>query len=851
MKSLDQVDRESFAAGPAPHSGEARTVQLLPGAFQHPAPPLSLSLDGDWLMAAGGKAETRLAGDFNDAILAVVPGSIQTALLHAGRIPDPYVGKNDEIARAESFKTWWLLREFEAPAEMEGARLVFGGICDSCAIWLNGEKLGEHKGMFADIVFDVSSRLKTGLNQVIVRLDPAPYRVSQHGEPNDPGNDFFIGMNVGWLDTAVINNIYGWHYINLPTLGIWRPVSLKSIPPVEIVDPFVATLDAPRGLMRLNVKLRSAEPGFQGKLSGTITPENFSGDSYLFSLDVNAASGETSELLEFTIPDARLWQPVDCGDPNLYRLTLSFQPTNGAADRCDFTFGIRTIEMRPLPSGPDPETYNWTFVVNGKPIFVKGANWCTIDALLRFERERYARFLDLARDSHLQLLRAWGSGMPETDDFYDIADRNGIMILQEWPTAWNSHEVQPFDILEETVRRSTIRLRNHPSLIMYGGGNESSRPFGDAIDMMGRHSIELDGTRPFHRGEPWGGSIHSYRVYWGREPLDSNLSLSAPFIGEFGLASMPVEETALRYLPPDERDTWPPASDGAFTHHMPVFNLKGGQAIMNQYVADFLPNDSLRNFIIGTQMAQATGMRHTLELARTRYPDATGVCYYKLTDNNPAASWATVDWHGSPKIAYHMLRGAFRPLHACLLFHRFSFVGVPVSLPVYLLDDNDSLASSVWRVDVRAYGSQLQQIAAASYEGETSPGRVARIGNFALDVDQTWNCPLFIVAEVNVGGQLRDRVFYWMNFSMRQGSLFDRPRTQLAIEAGDANTVLVSNIGALPAVAVHFDCPEISRHFSCSDSYFWLNPGETRPISVSQLQGVRVAAWNADAVGLD
>ena len=79
--------------------------------------------------------------------------------------------------------------------------------------------------------------------------------------------------------------------------------------------------------------------------------------------------------------------------------------------------------MRPTPEGPAPETYNWTFVVNGAPIFVKGANWCTPDALLRFERERYDRFLQLARDSHMQLLRAWGSGMPETDDFYDLADR--------------------------------------------------------------------------------------------------------------------------------------------------------------------------------------------------------------------------------------------------------------------------------------------------------------------------------------------------------------------------------------------------------------------------------------------
>lgn len=74
--------------------------------------------------------------------------------------------------------------------------------------------------------------------------------------------------------------------------------------------------------------------------------------------------------------------------------------------------------------------------------------------------------------------------------------------MQEWPTAWNSHNTQPYTILQETVERNTKRLRNHPSLIMWGAGNESDKPFGPAIDMMGRLSIELDGTRPFHRGKP-------------------------------------------------------------------------------------------------------------------------------------------------------------------------------------------------------------------------------------------------------------------------------------------------------------------------------------------------------------
>ncbi len=823
-----------------------RILRLSGGPAAHPAGPLRVSLDDGWQMAEGGAASERLNGAWTDAIPAVVPGSIQTALLQAGRIPDPYIGRNDEIARAESFKTWWLKQTFERPSADSGLRLVFGGICDSCAIWLNGEKLGEHIGMFAELAYDVTALLREGENTLIVRLDPAPQRIGS-GEPND----FFIGMNVGWLNTAVINNIYGWHYINLPTLGIWRPVSLRASPAVEIVDPFVATLDAQSGLLRLHLSLKGQATGWRGRLVGSVEPENFAGRAWHFTCDVEAKQSEISELLEFTLPEAQLWWPVDYGKPNLYRMTLSFLPGAGAPDYSSFTFGLRTIEMRPAPDGPDPELYNWTFVINGKPIFVKGANWCTVDALLRFEPERYDRFLQLAKDSHMQLLRAWGSGMPETDEFYDLADRRGIMVMQEWPTAWNSHRIQPYDILEETVRHNTIRLRNHPSLVMWGGGNESGEPFGEAIDMMGRYSYELDGTRPFHRGEPWGGSIHSYHVFWQRHPLDYNLSLSATFIGEFGLASLPNYETVERYLPPEEIDAWPPAGESSFTHHMPVFNLKAEQGIMAQYVADFLPADSLKNFILGMQLAQATGMRHTLELARARWPQATGVCYYKLTDNNPAASWATVDWHGAPKLAYHILRAAYRPLQVCVLFKRLSCVGVSTSFPVYLLDDRGQLNKQAWTINVCAYGSDLQFLGQGMRTGGIgSPGTVHRLQNFHLSLDQTWNCPLFIVAEIDVSGYgVVERVFYWLNYAAIQGCLFNLPRTQLAIEAIDAEAVLVSNIGDLPAVAVHFDCPDISHRFSCSDSYFWLEPGEQRQVTVSQVEGIGVSAWNADVVG--
>ncbi|MCY3833387.1 MAG: beta-mannosidase [Chloroflexi bacterium] len=845
IKSLDQVDRESFAPGPAPHADVPRVIELRRGGVEQPAGPLRLTLDEDWEMAPDGVANERLAGDWLDAIPAAVPGSIQTALFNAGRIPDPYIGRNDEIARAESLRTWWLKKTFEKPAGMDGARLVFGGVCDSCAIWLNGEKLGEHKGMFAPLTYDVASKLVDSENTLIARLDPAPQRISR-GEPND----FFTGMNVGWLDSAVINNIYGWHYINLPTLGIWRSVWLKASPSVEIVDPFIATLEAGSGLLRLHLRLEGASAGWSGRLLGSIEPENFAGDAWRFAIDLDSGGGTKTELLEFALPDAKQWWPVDYGEPNLYRLHLAFLPDEGLPDKQSFTFGVRAIEMRPTPAGPDPENYNWTFVVNGKPIFVKGANWCTLDTLLRFEAERYERFLQMARDSHMQLLRAWGSGMPETDEFYDLADRYGVMVLQEWPTAWNSHRIQPYEILEETVRHNTIRLRNHPSLVMWGGGNESGEPFGEAIDMMGRYSVELDGTRPFHRGEPWGGSIHSYHVFWQRQPLETNLSLAATFIGEFGLASAPNYESVARYLPVDELDGWPPASEGGFTHHMPVFNLKHEQAIMSQYVADFVPNDSLQNFILGMQMAQATGMRHTLELARTRWPEATGVCYYKLTDNNPAASWATVDWYGAPKIAYHILRGAYRPLHVCLLFHRLSCVGAPASFPVYLLDDLSALGNQSWTVRVRAFDGDLALLKCSEYNGSGDQGVVKRLGDFALDADQTWSQPLFLVTELRTGAGLQSRVFYWLNYTALQGCLFNRPATRLAITADGDAALRIRNAGALPAVGVHFHCPAVSDRFICDDSYFWLDAGEERRVAVSQLEDVGVAAWNAEYVKL-
>ena len=421
--------------------------------------------------------------------------------------------------------------------------------------------------------------------------------------------------------------------------------------------------------MELSVDLKGPTAGWSGKLLGTIEPDNFQGTPINFTHSVSSSTAARRVRLRFTIPSPRLWWPNDIGDQNLYRLGLSFFPAPGArADTKQLTFGIRTVEMFPQADGPRSDQYNWTFVINGRPMFVKGSNWCTMDSSMDFSRARYDRFLSLAALQHVQLLRAWGSGMPETDDFYDLCDRKGIMVMQEWPTAWDSHNDQPYDMLEETVRLNTLRIRNHPALVMYAGGNESPRPFGPAIDMMGRYSIELDGTRMFHRGEPWGGSYHAYDSWWGYAHLDFNLNTTSVFFGEFGLASLPVMESVRRYLarrragPLARAAQWYVLASHAHLQHRRRY---GPAHETGELLHGRLYPGAFRH---GYPIAQATALRHTLERARTNWPHSSGALYYKINDNYPAASWSTVDWYGAPKIAHYIVRDAFSPLLGCALF---------------------------------------------------------------------------------------------------------------------------------------------------------------------------------------
>ncbi|MBI4559288.1 MAG: hypothetical protein HY706_17015 [Candidatus Hydrogenedentes bacterium] len=843
-KSLDDRDREVFQPGPAPFESEPMVISLRPASSEASVAPerLGLSLDGDWQMLGlpNGRGDARslaMGEGWHEAVSARVPCSVQTALFAAGKIPDPVVGFNDQIARKEvAEKEWWFRKDFEwQPGKRAG--LVFDGVDYSATFFLNGVRLGEHEGPFGGPVYDVTGLLRSH-NTLVVRVDPLP--------PD-------------WKLVFKTNCVYGWHYVNCPPIGIWQSVRVEPIPNVEIAETFVAATDVSKGTVDLHVVLNGPEGGFSGTLSGRIAPANFEGKAHTFDLTVQSGGAAKTLHLRFDVPEPRLWWPVDLGEPNLYSLDASFTQADVLLDQTTTRFGIRTIEMKPLPGGPRPDYYNWTFVINSRPSFMKGCNWATIDAFLRLDASRYRRFLTMARDEHIQIMRSWGGGLLETDTFYDLCNELGIMVWQEFPLTWQNFEVIRPSVADEIATLNIKRIRNHPSLALWCGGNEHSGQ-GALIELLGRRCLELDGTRPYHRTDPYGGSVHDYGVYWGKGPYEHNLKLvplegGPPVIGETGLASACALESTLRFLPEEERGIWPPPEHGAFIHHTPTFRTVDMEHL-NRHAKELDPCDDLAGFTRATQLAQSIGLRAVIERMRVKWPESTAMVFYKLTDVFPGCSWSTVDYFGVPKIAHYFVQDALAPLHVCALYDSFDVTpGKTFPVQIRVADDLEML-EGLAQLHAQWLDGGLRSLYETLLERKCEKNRVHDFGTVSFDVPVQVSSPLFLKVDLRNGEEILDRTFHWFNFRRAPGCLWRLPQTTLEIMR-DANSLTIRNGGAFPAVAVHFNTPDASDSLRYEDSYFWLEPGEVRRVAVTvepNIEGqprtpnaIEVLAWNSVA----
>ncbi|MDG0812969.1 glycoside hydrolase family 2 protein [Cohnella rhizosphaerae] len=610
-----------------------------------------------------------------------VPTTVQRALVGLGELADPYWDTNtiDELethgepketplwfrrTRAER-SDWWFARTFEAPAEWRGRRLAlrFDGIDYSGTMFLNGISLGHHAGMFGGPELDVTWLVDfDGPNELVVRIDQAPQ---------------------SWNGLLKGSPGFGWHYGHLISLGIWKDVWLAAESDVAVCEPYIVTRSiGPDGaVLEISYSVDSAlTESVPLMVEGEIRlltdePEKVHAVKFLCKLE--APYGRSRYVAEVTLREASLWWPAGYGGQSLYRLKLDVKLAGSAVvddpgprtekDRkgdsscaaisfagTETTFGVRTVEMRAAPGARPEADYRWQFVVNGVPMFIKGANWCWPDPMLAQREELYARLIGLARRGNVQMLRAWGGGIVEEDVFYRLCDEAGILVYQEFPLCWGPMDAPHTDlgVLDRQATRSVKRLRNHPSLVMWGGGNENGEHGGtdEALHLVGRRCRGLDPSRPFHRTDPWGGSAHNWNVYHGGEPLDAaTLAMPSVFYGEYGVPSMPARSSCVRFVPEEALAAWPPTEESrGWLAHFHQFSLKDVIKVM-RYGA-YGPIRDWETYIAYSQAAQGESIRFVADIQRAGAADGkTGFWYYKFTDLFPGHSWGVVDFYGTPQ----------------------------------------------------------------------------------------------------------------------------------------------------------------------------------------------------------
>ena len=834
MDMAEYEQKTYYKNGASPMAATPTAVTLSKGKAPNQSESnYVLSLDGTWKMTSTGKAADLAAGTgWEKAYDATVPGSIYTALMDAGVIEDPYLSDNMKRVNRYSEKNWYFLRTFTYEGKGERVELAFDGLCNVADIYLNGKKISSHEGMFGGPYIDVTSAIKKGENTLMVHLYPAKY----------------------YANTVVFNCSYGWHYAKLYPLGIWQSVTVRDIPSVTLDSPFITTVDHTKGTVDLAIELdQQAGSAISGELTVSFTPKNFTGTASYFTKTVSVGAVDSTTMrYRCDIPDFKLWWPNGYGEQNLYVMKVTFKASDGTVSYAESTFGIRTLDYKALPAGESQNTYNRVFVINGKDIYMKGAGWCTLDSMMRFTREDYDRVLSRAHDAGINYFRAWGGGLVETEEFYDLCDEYGICIYQEWPCCWDSTNTQPSEVLYETVILGAKRLRNRASLVVWGGGNEGVAPYTDKVlNNIGKLTYETDGTRDFWRqdGGTGGTQITHDHIWWsGASPehyvktYSNMLNLN---LTEYGLGAMMNMDSIAKYATAEEMAKWPVDQRGVISYHTATFNgFEGwtpspyGYDIDTHlhYASMFCRVDSLADLVRGSQMAQAQADYLPAMNARINYPYSSMNVVYKLNDNYPGASWAIVDWYGAPKIAYYMMQDAYRSLMAAPKtdhYNTYNAMGESeaLTLPIYVLDDVDSLVGKSWSVKVTAYAEDLSVVKTQTFEGNGSVKTVGHAGDFTLTAEQTDNTPLTVTVELYVDGQYVNRTFVYFNYEYEPGSLFYLPRTSLTYSVS-GNTVTVKNTGDLPALGVELITSDTSKMVT-SDNFFFLAAGETLTVTVN------------------
>lgn len=748
-------------------------------------------------------------------IPARVPGTVQDDAFDAGLIPDYTVDFRSRDCEWTSERDWVYLKEFVAPELPDDGvvRLIFEGVDYECRVYLNGHYLGHHEGMYDAFDFDVTELLSAQApNKLVVICEHAPREVGQIGRTSE-------------VRLWKARFAYDWDWCTrLVPIGIYDSVRLEVTGGAYIEDVQVYP--------RLSDDRKHADVGVSVDI-GCKRPTNVAVHAEILhegkavaarAGEVLAVGATTTYSVRIPIDDPHLWWPNGYGKQPLYQVQVSIAASpDRILDRKSVTFGVRQVRAL-MNENAQEGARPYVLEVNGRRVYIKGWNWAPIQQLYgRPGRQMYERWLTLARDAHCNLLRVWGGGLLEKKCFYELCDELGIMVWQEFIQSSSGIDNRPstspeyLRYIRNQATKMVRRRRNHPSLVIWTGGNELMNddwtPLDDthpALAVLKQIVQELDPERIWyptsacgpvpnasleHVGRmqdvhgPWQyqGPTEHYRLYNGIDPL---------LHSELGVEGAANIEAMRRIAV--EHPLWPPDETNPLWLHHGAWWI---QRPMMERV--FGPIDDLETYVQMSQFLQAEGLRYALEANRRRKWRCGGTMPWQFNESWPNLSCTNVlDYFGQPRPAYWWCRNAYEPFHVSAKYDKLGWT--PGELFQAEIWVNNSLeAAQGTAVNWGLFDLRGRELAAGEERVDVPSESAQRVTVVEWQV-QSVEDSLFIL-HVTAGERERFST-NWYLFSTAPepvlAPLVRGPRTTLSVIRKD-NGLQIRNTGEVYAIFVH------------------------------------------------
>jgi beta-mannosidase len=626
---------------------------------------------------------------------AEVPGCVHTDLMAAGVIPDPYLDGNEAAIRWMHEIDWRYTTALDSgtvplkrPDSAERVDLVFDGI-DTIGTVRLGEgpdkiELGRTYNMHRSHRFDISQHLNGQPLELEVDLHSATaYAEAEQQRLGDLPRAYPAPYN--FIRKMACS--FGWDWgPDLRTAGLWKSVRLErwSIARLAQVRPLVTVDSAGTGRVEVRIDLERLDSEAPLTVVADILGRRVEG-----AVD----AGATRATLVIDVPDAPLWWPAGYGDQPLADLNVTLSTVDQELDQWQRKIAFRTVELN---TSRDDVGTAFTILINHQPVLIKGMNWIPDDHFLtRITAERVTRRLDQALAANVNLLRVWGGGIFESDDFYRACDERGLLVWQDFLLACAAYpEESPFwEEIEAEARENVVRLMPHPSLVLFNGGNENlwgeadwnwraalhGRTWGAryAFELFPKIVAELDPTRPYcenspysprlngeavHPNDPDHGTHHQWDV-WNAIDYTAYRSEIPRFCSEFGFQAPPAWRTLIDWVHAvggSALDTAnDPKNDANFLLHQKADDGNG------KLDRGLLPHigapDNFTDWHWATQLNQARAVTYAIDHYRRWWPRTTGAIVWQLNDCWPVTSWAAIDSEERPKPLWYAIRRAFAP----------------------------------------------------------------------------------------------------------------------------------------------------------------------------------------------